>query len=146
MGNRLRLPLVAPLFASVFAPLLGACTLTRLPSSDLSAGATEPPASSATPSPSTPAPQPSSSSSPPTGKPAQTIASILPRDACRADGACRLLRPRVGTESLQNAALARNGRALVFTRFRAGYNSGAADIFLVPLVGGASGPLQPTAL
>jgi TolB protein len=73
----------------------------------------------------------------PTTEPlAQTAArqerAELPHDACRADGACRLVQ-RTGRGSVQNPAFAPDGRGIVFTRFRAGYNQGAADLMLLDL-------------
>jgi TolB protein len=68
---------------------------------------------------------------------APVATSALPRAKCRPDGACVLL-ARTGPSSVQNPAFSPDGRSMLFTRFRAGYNEGAADIAVLPLAGGAA--------
>src|SRR5437016_6303986 len=50
----------------------------------------------------------------------------------RADGSMRLLIRLTG--SLQNPVWSPDGRTILFTRFRDGYNQGPADLFLCDLI------------
>jgi TolB protein len=60
-------------------------------------------------------------------------------DLNRVDGAMRLRIPLDG--SLQNPAWSPDGRRIVFTRFRNGYNRGPADIYIVDLAAATLSPL-----
>ena len=62
-------------------------------------------------------------------------AAVSPGTAERTDGAYRLEIDLPG--SLQNPAFSPDGNALVFTRFRDGYNTGASDLFIYDLETGA---------
>jgi TolB protein len=59
-----------------------------------------------------------------------------PEGTCRADGACLLLAPSAGAESLQNPCYSPDGQRILFTLWHGGYNRGPAGLYVVPARGG----------
>src|SRR5687767_11189454 len=73
------------------------------------------------------------------GAPAFAAPSCAPGAQIRTDRSC--LVPINLTGSLQNPAFSPSGSELVFTRYRNGYNSGPADLYVVQVATGAVRPL-----